>query len=486
MSEGQAFAPLCFLSIYIHRKKNGMNLFDTIAAVSTPYGKGGVALIRISGADAIKIAESVFSPANKRPLTEQKSNMTVYGEIFKIYGDKKIQIDDGLATIFRAPRSFTGEDTVEICCHGGVLVTGNVLSAVLSAGARHAEAGEFTRRAFINGKMGLNEAEALGNLLEAETDEQMLASRAGMRGVLSVKTGEIYASLCSVLSSVFAHIDYPDEDLADMSEDEMLASLGENERRLQILLDTYSTGRAVMSGINTVILGKTNSGKSSLYNMLVGTDAAIVTDIEGTTRDVISEKIKLGRVMLKLSDTAGIRESSDVVEKIGIDRARAAAEGAELVLAVFDGSRALCDDERELVEYIKSLDAVKIAIINKSDRGCLDEYGALAGEFEYSINISALMGEGKDDLCELIEKIYIDKDLDTGNDAMIVNARQNAAITTALASVRTAMESVRLGLPLEICCADIEVAMQCLSELDGRAVSEDIVSEIFSKFCVGK
>ena len=463
-----------------------MNLFDTIAAISTPYGKGGVALIRISGDKAVEIAERVFSPSNGKSLLDCKSNVAYHGEIFKEYENKKIQIDDGLATIFRAPRSFTGENTVEICCHGGVLVTQNVLSACLAAGARHAMPGEFTRRAFINGKMGLNEAEALGNLLEAETEEQMLASRAGMRGVLSGKTNEVYASLCSVLAAVFAHIDYPDEDLADMSEEEMLLALNANEEKLCRLADTYSTGRAVMSGINTVILGKTNAGKSSLYNMLVGSDAAIVTDIAGTTRDVISERIKLGRVMLKLSDTAGIRESSDVVERIGIDRARAAAENAELILAVFDGSREQTDDERELVEYIKGLDAVKIAIINKSDIARLPEYDALASEFEYSLKISALKGEGYGELVSLVEQIYIDKTLDTGNDAMIVNARQNAAISTALASVRAAAESVRLGLPLEICCADIEEAMQCLSELDGRAVSEDIVGEIFSKFCVGK
>ncbi len=463
-----------------------MNLFDTIAAVSTPYGKGGVALIRISGADAIAVAERVFSPSSKRALSDVSSNLAVHGEIFRIIDDKKIQIDDGLATVFRAPRSFTGEDTVEICCHGGVLVTQNVLAACLSAGARHATAGEFTRRAYVNGKMGLNEAEALGNLLEAETQEQMLMSRAGMRGALSEKTGEIYSSLCSVLAAVFAHIDYPDEDLADMSESEMISALSANSQKLEALADTYRTGRAVMSGINTVILGKTNAGKSSLYNMLVGSDAAIVTDIAGTTRDVISERVKLGRVICKLSDTAGIRESSDVVEKIGIDRAKTAAEGAELVLAVFDGSRELSDDERELVEYVKSLDAVKIAIINKSDIATLPEYDALAGEFEYSIKISALKGEGYDELCELVEKIYIDKDLDTGNDAMVVNARQSAAINTALDSVKCAMDSIRLGLPLEICCADIEAAMQSLSELDGRAVSEDVVSEIFSKFCVGK
>ena len=469
---------LCVFIILIHRKKLKMNLFDTIAAISTPYGKGGVALIRISGDKAIEIAKEVFSPSNNKTLSDCKSNVAYHGDIFKILEGNKIQIDDGLATVFRAPKSFTGEDTVEICCHGGVLVTQSVLSACLAAGARHAAAGEFTRRAFINGKMGLNEAEALGNLLEAETEEQMLASRAGMRGVLSEKTGEIYASLCSILASVFAHIDYPDEDLADMSEEEMLVALSENRAKLAGLLATYSTGRAVMSGINTVILGKTNAGKSSLYNMLVGSDAAIVTDIAGTTRDVISERVKMGRVMLKLSDTAGIRESSDVVEKIGIDRAKSAAENAELVLAVFDGSREQTDDERELIEYIKGLDATKIAIINKSDIGCLPEYEVLANGFEYGIKISALKGEGYLELCELVEQIYIDKNLDTGNDAMIVNARQNAAISSAMEAVNTAAESVRLGLPLEVCCADIESAMQSLSELDGRAVSEDVVSEL--------
>ncbi len=464
-----------------------MNLFDTIAAVSTPYGLGGVALIRISGHDAIEIAERVFSPASGKALCEIESNFSVYGGIFAENENGKIQIDDGLATVFRAPRSFTGEDTVEICCHGGVLVTESVLVACLAAGARHAEAGEFTRRAFVNGKMGLNEAEALGNLLEAETQEQMLASRAGMRGVLSEKTAGIYASLCSVLSSVFAHIDYPDEDLADMSNDEMLVALGAVRGELEALLDTYRTGRAVMSGIDTVILGKTNAGKSSIYNMLVGSDAAIVTDTPGTTRDVLSEKIKLGRVVLKLSDTAGIRESGDVVEKIGIGRARAAAENAELIFTVFDGSKALTEDERELAEYVRTLPAqVKVAIINKTDKAGDFDFEKIADVFDYSVRASAISGEGYDALCALCEKIYIDRSLDTGNDAMIVNARQNAAIKSALDGVVSACESIDGGLPLEISCADIEAAMQSLSELDGRAVSEDIVGEIFSKFCVGK
>ena len=463
-----------------------MNLLDTIAAISTPFGKGGVAVIRISGENAINIAEKIFKPISKKPLSEYESFRAVYGGIYTNVDNKEIQIDDGLATIFRAPRSFTGENTVEISCHGGVLVTGKVLTACLMAGARHATAGEFTRRAFVNGKMGLNEAEALGSLLEAETDEQVYISRAGMKGILSAKTGDIYSSLCSVLASVFAHIDYPDEDLADLSEDEMAAMIEDAKNKLSALADTYRTGRAVTGGINTVILGKTNAGKSSLYNLLVGSDAAIVTDIEGTTRDVISEKIKLGRVMVKLSDTAGIRESGDVVEKIGIDRAKNAAENAELVLAVFDGSKAPALDEYKLCEYIKSLSGIKVALINKSDIGYCEEYNEICADFEYSLHISAREGVGRDELVSMLEEIYIDKNLDTGNDAVIVNARQHAAVVGALDALSNALLSIKGGFPLEICCADIEEAMQSLASIDGRAISEDIVSEIFSKFCVGK
>ena len=463
-----------------------MNLLDTIAAISTPFGKGGVAVIRISGENAIDIAEKIFKPISKKPLSEYESFRAVYGGIYTNVDNKEIQIDDGLATIFRAPRSFTGENTVEISCHGGVLVTGKVLTACLMAGARHATAGEFTRRAFVNGKMGLNEAEALGSLLEAETDEQVYVARAGMKGILSAKTGDIYSSLCSVLASVFAHIDYPDEDLADLSEDEMAEMIEDAKNKLSALADTYRTGRAVTGGINTVILGKTNAGKSSLYNLLVGSDAAIVTDIEGTTRDVISEKIKLGRVMVKLSDTAGIRESGDVVEKIGIDRAKNAAENAELILSVFDGSKAPTDDEYKLCEYIKSLSGIKVALINKSDIGYCEEYNEICADFEYSLHISAREGVGREELVSMLEEIYIDKNLDTGSDAVVVNARQHAAVVGALDALSNALLSIKGGFPLEICCADIEEAMQSLASIDGRAISEDIVSEIFSKFCVGK
>ena len=463
-----------------------MNHLDTIAAISTPYGKGGIAVLRVSGEEAVSIAEKVFAPAGGKSLSENESNKAIYGNIYEVSCGERRQIDDGIAVIFRAPRSFTGEDIVEISCHGGILVTQKVLSALLSAGARPALPGEFTKRAFINGKMTLTSAEALGDLLEAQTDEQISLARSNMRGSLSGEVKQIYDSLGNVLAAIFAHIDYPDEDLADISHGEMLSVAEENLAKLKKLASTYSTGRAVMSGIPTVILGKTNAGKSSLYNKIVGRDAAIVTDIEGTTRDVLTETAKLGRVILRLSDTAGLRESGDTVEQIGIDRARAAAESAELILAVFDGSRVPDEKDAEFIKYLDALSGVKVAVINKSDLGAMPEVTALVSGFEYICPLSASSGEGFDALESLIEKIYIDDKLDTGNDAIISNARQSAAVNSAIEALEIAIDAIEGELPLEICCAEVENTLSALGELDGRTVSEDIVSRIFANFCVGK
>ena len=463
-----------------------MNQLDTIAAISTPYGKGGIAVLRVSGEDAINVASRVFEAKSGKALEDMASSRAVYGYIFENSNGKKVQIDDGIAVCFRAPNSFTGEDTVEISCHGGVLVTQKVLSALLMAGARMAMPGEFTKRSFINGKMSLTSAEALGDLLEAQTDEQIMLARSGMKGVLSGAVGEIYNSLCDVLAAIYAHIDYPDEDLADISQEEALSVAQENLDRLKRLSNTYSTGRAVMGGIPTVILGRTNAGKSSLYNRIVGRDAAIVTDIEGTTRDVLTETAKLGRVILRLSDTAGLRESGDVVEKIGIDRARQTAESAELVLAVFDGSRVPDEKDSEFVEYLQTLGGVKIAIVNKSDLGILPEVNGLLSNFDHICQVSAESGNGVDKLAFLIEQLYIDNDLDTGSDAIISNARQAASVGSAIEALEIAVNAISADLPLEICCAEIENTLSALGELDGRTVSEDIVSRIFANFCVGK
>ena len=463
-----------------------MSLLDTIAAVSTPYGKGGIAVLRISGTDAISVAERVFLPKSKRALSDYAANRAIYGSIFGNKNGEKIQIDDGVAVIFRSPSSFTGEDTVEISCHGGILLTQRVLESILTSGARLAEAGEFTRRAFINGKMSLTGAEALGELLSASSDDQITLARSGLEGRLSSEAEKIYSSLCNILAAIYAHIDYPDEDLADIPRDEMLRVARENLSALDALSRTYSTAHAIGEGIPTVILGRTNAGKSTLYNRIVGRDAAIVTDIEGTTRDILTETAHLGRVTLRLSDTAGLRETADKVESIGIERARREAENAELILYVIDGSRAPDEEDRATVDYINSLGGIKAALVNKCDLGECKIPNSLLSSFSLVLPISAENGEGFDTFEGEIEKIYIDNNLDMGQSAIIANARQNAAVQNAISALLGAIGAIEGDLPLEICCVEVENSLSALGELDGRTVTEDIISKIFANFCVGK
>lgn len=471
-----------------------MKLFDTIAAISTPYGRGGVAMLRVSGENAVEIAARVFQMKNNKPLTDVAPRTAVYGSILAPEGEKWLPVDDGIATVFRAPASFTGEDTVEICCHGGILVTQTVLEALLCAGARAAEAGEFTRRAHLNGKLSLSSAEALGSLLEAGNRAQMTLAYGGLGGRLAGEIGGCYEQLLHLMSSVLACIDFPDEDLAEMSREDMTASATEVLRRVRSLLATYRTGHAVAEGIPTVICGRTNVGKSSLYNQLLGRDAAIVTDIEGTTRDVLSEVVSLGGVTLRLTDTAGLRETQDAVERIGIDRARAAMDEAELILALFDLTRPLTDDERVLLDALKARAAdgtVVVALLNKadalSDTGVADGVASEVGKaLEDVLTVSAQSGQGLDALTGLVNARFVDGALDLRSDAIVANARQHAALTRAADALERSLEVLAGELPIDVCCVDLTEAMCALSELDGREVNEDIVDEIFKHFCVGK
>ena len=465
-----------------------MRFFDTIAAISTPYGKGGVAMIRISGADALSVADSIFKTASGKALSEMPVGKACYGEIFSPM-DSKRSVDDGIATYFRAPRSFTGEDTVEISCHGGILITQRVLTCALEAGARMAEAGEFTRRAYVLGKIRLNEAESLGNLLEAKNEGQLSLARGGMRGRLTSKMDEIYRLLRAVLTGIYANIDFPDEDLADMSREEMLDALKDALGQIKALASTYRTGSAVSEGIPTVICGRTNAGKSSVYNRILGYDAAIVTDIEGTTRDVLRQNATLGRVTLILCDTAGIRRTDDKVENIGIERSIKEIDESGLVLAVFDGSRVPDDGDRELAQKILNGRAPAIALINKADitSGKINnELDELLSAFERRVEISALTGEGFDALANIVDDMFIDGTLDFDNDAIITGARQYAAISKAAELLSGAVYDVERGVSLDACCVEVECAMSALGELDGREIGEEIVHEIFSHFCVGK
>lgn len=465
-----------------------MHVFDTIAAISTPYGKGGVAMIRISGSDALLIADSIFKPKLGKKLSELPVAKACYGDIISPLEDKK-SIDDGIAVYFRAPHSFTGEDTVEISCHGGILLTQKVLSCALEAGARSAEAGEFTRRAYVLGKMRLNEAEALGNLLEAKNDGQLSLARNGMRGKLTSKMDELYCLLRSVLTGIYANIDFPDEDLADMSREEMLDALKNALAQIKSLAYTYKTGSAVSEGIPTVICGRTNAGKSSVYNRILGYDAAIVTDIEGTTRDVLRQNATLGKVTLLLCDTAGIRRTDDKVESIGIERSIKEIDEAGLILAVFDGSKAPDGDDKELVQRIIESKAAAVALINKKDvlsGGINKELDELLSDFERKVEISALTGDGFLALSNTVEDMFIDGTLDFDNDAIITGARQYAAISKAADFLSNAVCDIERGVSLDACCVEVECAMSALGELDGREIGEEIVHEIFSHFCVGK
>ena len=466
-----------------------MNLLDTIAAVSTPYGKGGVALIRISGDSAIEIADRVFVARSGKRLCECEHAKMVYGEIHMPNDrDRHTGIDDVMAVVFRAPHSFTGEETVEISCHGGILVTKKVLSAVLLAGARAAEAGEFTRRAYVSGKLKLTEAESLGALLEARSESQLALARGGMKGRLSKKMSELYERLRSVLTSIYAVIDFPDEDLSEMSREEMEVHLCEIHEGVEALKATYGTGRAVSEGIPTVICGRTNAGKSSVYNRILGYDAAIVTDVEGTTRDVLRETAIVGKATLLLSDTAGLRDTDDKVESIGIERSIREIEGAELILAVFDASREPTEDDAMLCERIADSGKPSVALLNKSDLGVEPsaKLVELCARFSRTVSVSAATGDGFDELSKVIDDMFIDGDIDMENDAVVTGARQYSALCSCCELLLRAISDMRAGMSLDACCVGVECAMSALGEVDGREIGEEIVAEIFSHFCVGK
>ncbi len=463
---------------------NMNSLTQVIAAVSTPPGKGGVAIIRMSGDGAFEIADKIFKPISSKAFSLCEPRKQIYGHIYD--GDEKI--DDVLATRFPAPHSYTGEDTVEIGCHGGILVTRTVLEALLRAGAVMASPGEFTKRAFVNGRLSLTEAEAISDLLEAKSREQIKLSGDTARARLAEKIAGIRRNLVELMSSIYARIDYPDEDLGDFTDGEVLCRLYNIKEECQKLLATYRTGRAINEGIPAVICGKPNVGKSSLYNLLLGEDAAIVTDIEGTTRDVLERTVPLGRVMLKLSDTAGIRDNGSVgeVERIGIEKSRKMIKKSELLFAIFDNSRPFADDDAELIKEIGISPSPKIAVINKCDLESRFDENLLGDSFECIIRISALDEGAIERLAEPVEKLFTDEKISIGYDAVISSSRQHAALTRCLDFVCAAYDNLSIGFSQDAVSTDIERALGAISELDGRSVSEEIVSDIFSKFCVGK
>lgn len=461
--------------------------FSTIAAISTPQGKGGVALVRISGPEANAVGDRIFKRINGKPVSESPVRTALFGEIVDPLNGHRI--DTGLCTRFAAPNSFTGEDTVEICCHGGILVTRAVLGAALAAGARRAEAGEFTRRAFAAGKLSLNEAEALGMLLDAGTEAQLKLSRGGMSGALSTACDGLRREITTLLEDIYARVDFPEEDLGSIADEEVISRLSDLINSAKKLAATYSTGRAVAEGIPTVICGRTNAGKSTLYNLLVGSDEAIVTDIEGTTRDILTATVSFGGVTLLLSDTAGLRETAEEVERIGIRRAEEKIDSAELVLFLIDSSRAPSEDDIALAQRLTSHGGKVIAVLTKSDLDKNDDAIALASRFELKVTLSVKSGSGCDELEALINRLFIDGELDTERDAVISSARQHDSLVRVIDALSEAWSSLSDGFPPDVAGVCLEDAAARLCELDGRghgAVGADIADGIFSRFCVGK
>lgn len=466
---------------------------QTIAAISTPFGRGGIAVIRISGENAAGVAEKMFFPVSGKRLSESAPNAAVYG---RIVSDGSV-IDDGIAVYFRAPRSFTGEDTVEISCHGGVLLTERVLKTAFACGAAPAGAGEFTERAFLNGKISLTEAEAVIGLINAESEEKLSLCASHASGVLKRRTDEIYASVLRLLSSMYVGLDYPEEDLEEVSDSEFISSLRDIYSRLCETANTYREGKAVSEGVRTVLIGKPNTGKSSLLNAWLCEDRAIVTDIPGTTRDVIEERVSAGRIMLRLSDTAGIRRSADEVERIGIEKAVRKADEAELIIAMFDLSRDADGEDEYICErlrYYAENGRLVIAVVNKCDlddgNGVFSErlraFAALLPSGVEICRISAKNGDGVDGLKKAAERLFSSGYTDYSQTAVIANARQFSAVCGARDAVLDAINAFENGVGSDVCGMDLERALSALGEIDGRSVSEEVTSEIFKNFCVGK
>ena len=452
---------------------------STIAAIATPNAAGGIGIIRISGEDAISIAEGCFSPFSGKKLSEMKGYTAAYGQISE--GDSPI--DDAVAVVFRAPKSYTGENVVELCCHGGLFIMNKVLRLIFSLGASPASPGEFTKRAFLNGKMDLAQAESVMNIISASGEAALNAARNTLKGNVSKKTASICSSLISAAAALAVWSDYPDEDIPAVEEDTLYKTLTENENELDKLLKRYDSGRAITEGVNTVICGKPNVGKSTLMNVLSGCERSIVTSVAGTTRDVIEETVRVGDILLRLADTAGIHHTEDEVESIGVDIARSRIETADLVLAVLDVSRPLDNEDIELLE--KCRDKRCLAIINKSDLPAMFNEENVRLYISDVITLSAKENGGEEKIRDSLEKILGTGGLDFSQE-MLAADRQYECARRALECIREAKAALDMGLTVDAVNVSIDCAIEELLTLTGKKASEEIVNEVFSKFCVGK
>jgi len=449
----------------------------TIAAVATPSGEGALGVIRISGEDAINVADKVFFPFSGKKLCELKGYTAAYGEI----KDGETVLDDAVALVFKAPHSFTGEDTVEITVHGGGIMLKSILRLILNCGAFPAAPGEFSKRAFLNGKTDLTRAESIMGLISAKSDAELRLSRAAHLGKTAEKIEKIIADLTRADAAISVYSDYPDEDIEGLDHKSFLEMLENGEAALKEMLATYDAGKVLREGIETAIVGKPNVGKSTLMNMLSHTKRSIVTDVAGTTRDVVEETVMAGDVLLRLADTAGIRETEDKVESIGVELAKERIDSAQLVLAVFDCTEEFDSNDKILLESVKNRNT--IVIINKTDLESRLDTSVFEG-FK-TVQISAKENSGYEELVQMICEIAGTADL-SPDSAVLINERQRACAQKALESVTEAKNALISGNTLDAVGICVDDALAHLFELTGRRVTNEVADEIFRNFCVGK
>ena len=464
-------------------------LDDTIAAIATPIGEGGIGVIRVSGREAVAVAGEIFRLTSGLPLSVVPSHTAHYGFVHDpITGE---EIDDGVVIVFRAPRSYTGEDSAEISCHGGLVPVRRVLEAALRAGARLAEPGEFTKRAFLNGRLDLAQAEAVLDIIRSRTDEALRVARRQFEGLLSTRIRGLRNELIGILAQIEASIDFP-EDVEEVPPGHIAGSIRDAISNVSSLLETADRGKIYREGISTVITGRPNVGKSSLLNALLRESRAIVTPIPGTTRDIIEESLNIRGIPVRTIDTAGVRETQDVIEQIGVDRARQMVEQADLVLAVIDAEAGFTHEDEDLLSELEGKRL--IVVINKSDIPREAEVEELAGKIRSwlqsdsyrIIKTAAPLNQGIVELEDAIADTILAGGVFSSDGAVVSNVRHRRALEEARASLDQALRTAQFGMPVDFISVDLKAAIDSLGNITGETVAEDVIDRIFSEFCIGK